>query len=208
VPLKRGTSQKTISANIATEIRHGRPPKQAAAIAYATARRSGKGLAMSKRGRKAGRTPAQQAATARMLAANRAKKAGVTNLDAFDAMMAGRPITKAQHKRLAPHQKKIVAKRRKAPSALYHHGGLNNPGTGTEILVNGILVVGGAAAAIKLDAMVTARPLGLPPSAFGIAGSIAVAVVATKYKKKKLARGAAAVAIGMATGLVAQKLKG
>jgi len=34
VPLKRGTSKATVSQNIATEIRAGRDPKQAAAIAY------------------------------------------------------------------------------------------------------------------------------------------------------------------------------
>lgn len=42
MPLKHGRKAKTIKANIsrniATEIRHGRPPKQAAAIAYRTAR--------------------------------------------------------------------------------------------------------------------------------------------------------------------------
>ncbi len=32
--LKKGTSQKTLSQNIRTEIAAGRPPKQAAAIAY------------------------------------------------------------------------------------------------------------------------------------------------------------------------------
>lgn len=38
--LKKGYSKKTISRNIATEIRAGRPPKQAAAIAYSMARKS------------------------------------------------------------------------------------------------------------------------------------------------------------------------
>lgn len=38
MPLKPGKSDATISSNIATEIRHGRDPKQAAAIAYSTAR--------------------------------------------------------------------------------------------------------------------------------------------------------------------------
>jgi hypothetical protein len=33
MPLKRGKSQKTISRNIRTEIRHGKPRKQAIAIA-------------------------------------------------------------------------------------------------------------------------------------------------------------------------------
>lgn len=40
MPLLRGKSRKTIAANIATEIRHGRSPSQAAAIAYSLARSS------------------------------------------------------------------------------------------------------------------------------------------------------------------------
>jgi hypothetical protein len=41
MPLKRGSSQKTISTNI-SELRHsGRPQKQAIAIAMAEARRTG-----------------------------------------------------------------------------------------------------------------------------------------------------------------------
>ena len=38
MPLQEGSSRSTISANIATEIRHGKDPKQAAAIAYSKAR--------------------------------------------------------------------------------------------------------------------------------------------------------------------------
>ena len=38
MPLEKGSSQKTISKNIATEIKAGTDPKQAAAIAYSTAR--------------------------------------------------------------------------------------------------------------------------------------------------------------------------
>lgn len=40
MPLKEGKSKKTISKNIKTEIEHGKPPKQAAAIAYSKARKS------------------------------------------------------------------------------------------------------------------------------------------------------------------------
>jgi hypothetical protein len=40
MPLKKGFSRKTIGRNIATEIRHGKSPKQAAAIAYSVARKA------------------------------------------------------------------------------------------------------------------------------------------------------------------------
>ena len=38
MPLKKGYSRKTISKNIATEMRSGRPRKQAIAIAFSVAR--------------------------------------------------------------------------------------------------------------------------------------------------------------------------
>ena len=41
-PLKKGSSKKTISKNIATEIRNGKKPSQAKAIAYSVARKSKK----------------------------------------------------------------------------------------------------------------------------------------------------------------------
>jgi hypothetical protein len=42
MPLKKGRSKKVLASNIRTEIRHGKPPKQAVAIAYAMRRRAGK----------------------------------------------------------------------------------------------------------------------------------------------------------------------
>jgi hypothetical protein len=42
MPLKRGTSRDTVSKNIKTEVKHGKPRKQAVAIALNEARKSGK----------------------------------------------------------------------------------------------------------------------------------------------------------------------
>jgi hypothetical protein len=40
MPLKKGKSRKTFSANVRAEVRAGKPTKQAVAIAYSVARKS------------------------------------------------------------------------------------------------------------------------------------------------------------------------
>lgn len=49
MPLKSGSSKKAFSSNIKTEMKAGKPQKQAVAIAYSVARKGKKG---KKRGKK------------------------------------------------------------------------------------------------------------------------------------------------------------
>lgn len=42
MPLKKGTSDKTFKKNVATEVKSGRPVKQAVAIAYSVKNKSKK----------------------------------------------------------------------------------------------------------------------------------------------------------------------
>jgi hypothetical protein len=41
MPLKKGKSKEAVSSNIKTEMKHGKPQKQAVAIALNTARKAG-----------------------------------------------------------------------------------------------------------------------------------------------------------------------
>jgi hypothetical protein len=52
MPLKRGSSRKTISKNIETEMAHGKSQKQSVAIALSQARRNKKNSRGKKRGKK------------------------------------------------------------------------------------------------------------------------------------------------------------
>jgi hypothetical protein len=52
MPLIKSTSKKALGQNIAAEIRAGRPPKQAAAIGYATQRAAAKSKSGRTKGKK------------------------------------------------------------------------------------------------------------------------------------------------------------
>ena len=54
MPLDESGSKESVSRNIATEIRAGRDPKQAAAIAYSVARKNGARVGVPKRSGKVG----------------------------------------------------------------------------------------------------------------------------------------------------------
>lgn len=49
MPLAKGTSKKTVSKNIKTEMAAGKPQKQAVAIALNTARKSGASIPKKKK---------------------------------------------------------------------------------------------------------------------------------------------------------------
>jgi len=51
MPLKHGSSKKVVSQNIKTEMAHGKPQKQAVAIALSMARKSGGGRKYPKKGK-------------------------------------------------------------------------------------------------------------------------------------------------------------
>ena len=51
MPLKKSASKKAFSANVKTEMAHGKPQKQAVAIAYSVQRKAGGKLTAPKKGK-------------------------------------------------------------------------------------------------------------------------------------------------------------
>ena len=51
MPLKKSASKKAFSANVKTEMAHGKPQKQALAIAYSVQRKAGGKAAAPKKGK-------------------------------------------------------------------------------------------------------------------------------------------------------------
>lgn len=51
MPLKKSASKKAFSANVKTEMAHGKPQKQAVAIAYSVQRKAGGKSAAPKKGK-------------------------------------------------------------------------------------------------------------------------------------------------------------
>jgi hypothetical protein len=49
MPLKQSASEKAFVQNIRTEIKHGKPPKQAAAIAYSVQKEAAKKASAAKK---------------------------------------------------------------------------------------------------------------------------------------------------------------
>lgn len=87
-------------------------------------------------------------------------------------------------------------------------GGMIHGVTWKSGLVAGGLVIGGAAAAIRLNKLSWRGPLGAKPATVAIIVTTAVAVGAHLKGWKKVAKGAACTSVGIATGILAENLTG
>lgn len=72
-----------------------------------------------------------------------------------------------------------------------------------QILIDGGLVIIGSIGALKLNQVVKARPMGLKPTTIALVVTVGVAV-ATRKRYRKVSRGAACLAVGIATGIIAE----